>query len=124
MLTERIALPLNVRKQIIALVGNSKEKTILEFGCSVGTLTMHLAEEVGPKGPLFTRLTHLVTEDYKLTTYAELPEYGDIYDRENDKSELNNLWEKDEKLRLKLLDKLFHEYMMTRSRFPIRQGGT
>jgi arylsulfatase A-like enzyme len=81
-------------------------------------------EEVGPKGPLLTRLAHLLTEDFKLTTYAELPEYGDIYDRKNDKAELHNLWEKDEKLRLQLLDKLLHEYMMTRSRFPIRQGGT
>ncbi|MFX1428530.1 MAG: sulfatase [Promethearchaeota archaeon] len=81
-------------------------------------------EEVGPKGPLYTRLCHLVTEDYKLTTYAELPGYGDIYDRKNDKDELNNLWEKDKELRLELLDKLLHEYMITRSRFPIRQGGT
>jgi arylsulfatase A-like enzyme len=81
-------------------------------------------EEVGPKGPLYTRLTHLITEDYKLTTYAELPGYGDIYNRNIDKEELNNLWEKDKDLRLELLDKLLHEYMITRSRFPIRQGGT
>ncbi|MDX1797759.1 MAG: sulfatase-like hydrolase/transferase [Candidatus Lokiarchaeia archaeon] len=81
-------------------------------------------EEVGPKGPLYTRLIHLITEDYKLTTYAELPGYGDIYNRKNDKGELNNLWDKDKSLRLELLDKLLHEYMITRSRFPIRQGGT
>lgn len=53
LLTERIALPINVRKQIIALLGNINGKTILEFGCSVGTLTNHLAEEVGTKGTIY-----------------------------------------------------------------------
>jgi len=51
--TERIALPLGIRKQIIKLLGNIKGKTILEFGCSVGTLTMHLAEEVGKNGKVY-----------------------------------------------------------------------
>lgn len=81
-------------------------------------------EEVGPKGPLYTRVSHLITEDYKITKYAELPGYGDIYDRKNDKDELNNLWDKEKDLRAELVDKLLHEYMITRSRFPARQGGT
>ena len=81
-------------------------------------------EEVGPKGPLYTRVTHLITEDYKITKFAELPGYGDIYDRKNDQGELNNLWDKYKDLRLDLTDKLLHEYMITRSRFPTRQGGT
>jgi amino acid transporter len=51
--TERLALPLSVRREIIRLLGNIKGKTILEFGCSVGTLTLHLAEEVGNKGKVF-----------------------------------------------------------------------
>ena len=80
-------------------------------------------EEVGPRGPLFTRIVHLITKDFKLTKYAELPGYGDIFDRKNDKAELNNLWEKDQELRLKLLDKMFHEYSITRSRFPKRDSG-
>ena len=45
--TERIALPVKVRKEIVRLLGNIKGKTVLEFGCNVGTLTMDLAEEVG-----------------------------------------------------------------------------
>jgi APA family basic amino acid/polyamine antiporter len=53
LLTERVALPLSARKQIISLLGNIKGKTLLEFGCSVGTLTRHLAEEVGPKGMIY-----------------------------------------------------------------------
>ncbi len=53
LLTERIALPLKIRKEIIHHLGNIKGKTLLEFGCSVGTLTMHLAEEVGPAGKIW-----------------------------------------------------------------------
>lgn len=51
--TERIMLPIKVRKEIINLLGNIKGKNVLEFGCSVGTLTMHLAEEVTPDGKVY-----------------------------------------------------------------------
>jgi len=80
-------------------------------------------EEVGPRGPLYTRIVHLVTKDYKLTKYAELPGYGDLFDRNNDKAELNNLWDEDQDLRLELVDKMFHEYSITRTRFPKRDSG-
>ena len=80
-------------------------------------------EEVGPHGPLYTRIVHLITKDYKLTKYAELPGYGDLFNRKNDKAELYNLWEKDKDKRLEILDKLFHEYSITRSRFPKRDSG-
>jgi arylsulfatase A-like enzyme len=42
---------------------------------------------------------------------------------EDEEVGLNNLWEKDQELRLKLLDKMFHEYSMTRTRFPKRNSG-
>ena len=48
--TERFSLPKKRRKEIIRLIGDIKGKAVLEFGCSVGTLTMHLAEEVGKDG--------------------------------------------------------------------------
>ncbi len=51
--TERISLPLGIRKQIISIMGDLKDKIVLEFGCSVGTLTLHLAEEVGPNGKVY-----------------------------------------------------------------------
>jgi amino acid transporter len=51
--TEQLALPKRVRKEIIKLVGKLKNKILLEFGCSVGTLTMHLAEEVGSGGKIY-----------------------------------------------------------------------
>jgi len=62
--TERLALPLSVRKEIIELLGNIKGKTILEFGCSVGTLTMHLAEEVGKNGRVYA--TDISEKDIKI----------------------------------------------------------
>ncbi len=53
LITERIALPMSIRKEIIKLLGDIKGKTVLEFGCSVGTLTLHLAEEVGKNGKVY-----------------------------------------------------------------------
>jgi APA family basic amino acid/polyamine antiporter/amino acid efflux transporter len=52
-LFEGIMLPKKVRRKAIALLGDIHGKTILEFGCSVGTLTMHLAEEVGKDGKVY-----------------------------------------------------------------------
>jgi len=62
--TERLALPIKVRKEIIRLLGNIKGKTVLEFGCSVGTLTMHLAEEVGKNGKVYA--TDISEKDIKI----------------------------------------------------------
>ncbi|MHA1413743.1 MAG: sulfatase family protein [Promethearchaeota archaeon] len=81
-------------------------------------------EEIGPKGPIYTRVHHLITEDYKLTVYGEINNYGDLFDRKNDPLELNNLWGKNKELQLDLLDKLLHEAMQVKSRFPARQGAT
>lgn len=63
--TERLALPLGVRKEVIKILGDIKGKTILEFGCSVGTLTMHLAEEVGKKGKVYA--TDISEKDIEIT---------------------------------------------------------
>jgi len=65
LITERLALPKNVRREIIRLIGNVKNKTILEFGCSVGTLTLHLAEKVGPKGKIYA--TDISERDLSIT---------------------------------------------------------
>ena len=50
---ENFILPKKVRRQILALLGDIKGKTVLEFGCSVGTLTTSLAEGVQPRGRVF-----------------------------------------------------------------------
>ena len=63
--TERLALPISVRKEIIRLLGDIKDKKLLEFGCSVGTLTMHLAEEVGKNGKIYA--TDISEKDIEIT---------------------------------------------------------
>ncbi len=65
LLTERFILPKNVRKEILTLLGNIKNKTVLEFGCSVGTLTLHLAEHVKPTGKVYA--TDLSEKDLVIT---------------------------------------------------------
>ncbi|MBW2992907.1 amino acid permease [Candidatus Woesearchaeota archaeon] len=50
---EKFTLPVSVRKEMLGLLGDVEGKSVLEYGCGVGTLTMHLAKEVGPKGKIF-----------------------------------------------------------------------
>lgn len=51
-LTESLVFPKSVRKELISLAGDLNGKTVFEYGCSVGTLTTHLAETIGPRGHL------------------------------------------------------------------------
>ncbi len=50
LLSEHIQLPKKVRKEIIDLLGNIEGKTVLEYGCNVGTLTVLLTKAVGSYG--------------------------------------------------------------------------
>src|SRR3989338_4104045 len=50
---ERFILPKSVRAEILALLGDVRGKRILEFGCSVGTLTLQLAQSVNPNGKVY-----------------------------------------------------------------------
>lgn len=52
-ITERIFFPKKVRAQLLKLLGNLKGKSILEYGCSIGTLSIDLAEAVGPQGMVY-----------------------------------------------------------------------
>ncbi|MFH1850274.1 MAG: amino acid permease [archaeon] len=63
--TERIAVPIKVRAEIMELLGDLRGKTILEYGCSVGTLTLMLAREVGPSGRIFA--VDISRNDLKIT---------------------------------------------------------
>jgi len=65
LLTERIILPRSIREEIMALIGDIRNKKILEFGCSVGTLTLHLAEAVNPNGRVYA--TDLSERDLLIT---------------------------------------------------------
>jgi len=50
---ERFILPKSVRAEILALLGDIRGKRILEFGCSVGTLTLQLAQSVSQSGRVY-----------------------------------------------------------------------
>ncbi|MBU1854946.1 MAG: amino acid permease, partial [Nanoarchaeota archaeon] len=50
---ERILLPKSIRKEILSKFENIKNKHVLDYGSGVGTLTMHLAEAVGPNGKVY-----------------------------------------------------------------------
>jgi len=65
LITERIALPKRMKKEIVRLIGNIEGKSVLEYGCNVGTLTLFLAKLVGPTGKVYStsiseRRIHLV----------------------------------------------------------------
>jgi len=51
-----------------------------------------LIEHDDEVGPIQARVRHLVTEDFKLTVYEWLRDFGEIYDLKNDPHELHNLW--------------------------------
>lgn len=65
LLMEGIILPKAIRKELITLLGDVKGKKVLEFGCSVGTFTLHLAEAVGPDGRVYA--TDLSRRDLMIT---------------------------------------------------------
>ena len=51
--SEVFFLPKAVREKVLHLIGNLHGKKVLEFGCSVGTFTLHLAEKVGKQGHVY-----------------------------------------------------------------------
>ena len=80
-------------------------------------------EEVGP---LEARLRHLITEDYKLTIYEGLDNFGDIYNRNDDPQELYNLWDNAnfQDVKFKLVNKLLQENLKAQSKLPKRIAAT
>ncbi|MBC8501270.1 MAG: amino acid permease [DPANN group archaeon] len=50
---ENLLLPKSVRKDILSLFKDIKGKHVLDYGSGVGTLTLHLAEAVGPNGKVY-----------------------------------------------------------------------
>ena len=50
---EPLILPSKVKKEIVRLLGDLKGKKVFELGCYTGSLTMRLAEEVGPYGKVY-----------------------------------------------------------------------
>lgn len=50
---ENFNFPKKFRRELLSYFEDMEDKTILEYGSGVGTLTMHLAESVGPRGKVF-----------------------------------------------------------------------
>lgn len=91
--TERITLPWRVQREIRYLLGNVKGKTILEYGCGVGTITLLLSEEVGPGGKIIA--TSLSKHELSITK-SRLTKKGrlqvqTIYDEHNPKRVHDNV---------------------------------
>jgi APA family basic amino acid/polyamine antiporter len=51
--TEKYLFPIPVRDEIVRLLGSIKNKTVLEFGCGVGTFTNSVAEAVSRNGRVY-----------------------------------------------------------------------
>ncbi|MBS3164976.1 amino acid permease [Candidatus Woesearchaeota archaeon] len=51
--SEGLLIPRSVRQEIFAWFGDLRGKSVLEFGCGTGTLTLQLAESVGADGVVF-----------------------------------------------------------------------
>ena len=50
---ENIFFPLGLKKRVFLMLGELSGKNVLEFGCSVGTITKKLAQKVLPGGKVF-----------------------------------------------------------------------
>ncbi len=50
---EQLFFPFSIRKKLLSSLHNLRGKSVLEYGCSVGTLTKKLARRVGSKGRIY-----------------------------------------------------------------------
>lgn len=50
---ENLFVPKRLRREVLDIIPEARSKNILEFGAGVGTLTMDLAEHVGPRGKVY-----------------------------------------------------------------------
>ncbi len=55
----------STRRKVLNFLGNIKGKTILEYGCGVGSLTLKLLDAVGPSGTVYA--THFAKNNVKIT---------------------------------------------------------
>ena len=64
-ITEKISLPKDVKNEILSLLGDIRGKSVLEFGCSIGTLTIDLAGKVSSAGKIFA--TNISAKELKIS---------------------------------------------------------
>jgi basic amino acid/polyamine antiporter, APA family len=63
--TEGIHFPLSIRKNILKSLGDIRGRVILEYGCSVGSLTKRLAKRVTEEGRIYA--TDITLHNVKIT---------------------------------------------------------
>ncbi len=64
--TEKFTFSKKMKKEVFAFIGDISGKTILEFGCGVGTLTPDLAKMAGLRGSVIA--THFSKNNLKITS--------------------------------------------------------
>lgn len=52
-LLEGFNFPRKFRKELLSYFEDMEQKTVLDYGSGIGTLTLHLAESVGPRGKIY-----------------------------------------------------------------------
>ncbi len=50
---ESLLMPKHVRKHMLGMFGDLRSKRVLEYGAGVGTMTVHIADVVGPRGKIY-----------------------------------------------------------------------
>lgn len=83
-----------------------------------------LIEEDEEYGDTKVRVRTLITDDYKLTLYKGLENYGDLFDRKQDPKEIKNLWHDDnfKEVRYDLINKMAQEILKAQSDYPHKQA--
>jgi len=74
-LGEKIFFPMTIRNAIFKDMGDLHGKTLIEYGCSIGTLTKKLADKIGPTGRIFATdlsLTKVKAADKKTKEHAHV----------------------------------------------------
>lgn len=64
--TEKLTFTAGMKNEIFSFMGNLQGKTILEFGCGVGTLTVELVKRIGVRGRVIA--THFSKNNLKITS--------------------------------------------------------
>lgn len=81
---EKLVIPSSVIKEVLVLLGDLKGKVVLEYGCSVGTLTTKLIKEIGQHGKLYAvdlsknELKIVQKRIEQIVWYSKERDYGSI----------------------------------------------
>lgn len=134
--TDSLASSIDISKTILNLVGiDEKERPKDMQGVDLTPVLQNPNEKVrdcclvehDEEIEMFNvklRCRHLITEKYKLSVYDGVEGYGDLFDREKDPEELNNLWYSNPDLRHELVEKLLFANLKAQSRYPKRKAIT